>query len=157
MGTEQCTVFAKENCYSGTFDRVRAISTTAVGVVGDAGRWSRLTVRRPKATLTLNGLESRSPGDKLSGILLGVTNYVRNIRTLQKERQKALLKKLLACEFAIGCVAAPDFSSEPSYEECIYEIARMTKGVIFTGSEFLDSEGRVILDSEGGGDAEARV
>ena len=90
-------------------------------------------------------------------MLLGVANFVRKIRTSQEERQKALLKTLLSCELAIGCVAEPDFTSEDPYEDCILEIADLTEGVVFTGSEFLDSHGRVILDSEGGGDPEAQI
>jgi hypothetical protein len=120
-----------------------------IRVTGKESAWTKIEVKTPSASLTLNRLVQVKPGDSFSKMVLGMLNYFDHVKTSAKAIKKDVIQRVEDMALAIGVVAEPAFVEEARHFDCIFGIAAALNAIIWTGSGVINAEGKMILDGEG--------
>jgi hypothetical protein len=120
-----------------------------IRVTGKESNWSKIVVKTPAASLTLNRQVRVKPGDSFSKMVLGMLNYFDHVKTSAKAIKKDVLNRVTNMALAIGVVAEPVFVEEDRHYDCIFGIAAALNAIVWTGSGVINAEGKMLLDGEG--------
>lgn len=120
-----------------------------IRVTGKESNWSKIEVKTPAASLTLNRQVRVKPGDSFSKMVLGMVNYFDQVKTSAKATKKDVIDRVTNMALAIGVVAEPVFVEEARHYDCIFGIAAALNAIVWTGSGVINSEGNMLLDGEG--------
>lgn len=102
-----------------------------------------------EASMEFYILKMKEAGDSVSRTILGAFNYFKKIETDFEPNKKYALGKISECNASIGILAKPGLVEHLNHQKCIFELAEKFSGLIFNGSGLVDSEGELILDSDG--------
>jgi hypothetical protein len=121
-------------------------------VTGKESDWSKIEIKTPGTSLTLNRQVRSKPGDSFSKLVLGMHTYFDGVKTSATSIKKDILDRVLNLALAIGVVAEPVFVDEDRHYDCIFGIAADMNAIVWTGSGVIDAKGRMLLDGEGNSD-----
>jgi|GEM_PF-6347205 len=125
-----------------------------VTVEGANEDWSSLTIEGDGATLTLNRLVFKQPGDEFGRLKGGMWSYFDDVETEHDAIKSMVLEKVGDLMLAIGVVAEPSFDEKAGHFDCIFGLAEELDAIIWNGSGVLNADGGTILDSAGNSDLE---
>ena len=77
----------------------------------------------------------------------GILAFVKKIKTTHLENQDKLVNSLSTCGQLLAITVEPVF--DEISEEVVYSILQAAEGVLFTGNDFLNEEGGLIMDIDG--------
>ena len=144
---QKCTIF----CTTGTADNflkiANEISARKISKEGDNHDWSSLVYRMEDTRMTINRMDKSAPDNGLAQVIEATQTLVKKIKTDHSENQNALVDSLSKCEQLLAVTVEPVF--DVISEEIVYSILEASDGVLFTGHDFLDQEGCLILDMDG--------
>jgi len=142
---ESCTILGSKKDYTAVLDLAMSQSSASVGVVEGEGHWKKITVQSDDGWLILNSLEAHTPGDEMSKLLLGMSNYFNKVNTQAETSKKKAIELIGSCVLAIGITAEPAFSVGQT--DLILKVASAIDGVLFNGYALLDSDGVEIFSA----------
>jgi hypothetical protein len=148
---QNCTILcpSDEPLQVVTFLRDLIEDGAVIHVTGKESDWSKIEVRSSAASLTLNRLIRQRPGDPFSKMVLGMHNYVDQVKTSARPVKKDVLDRVANMGLAIGVVAEPEFVEDARHLDCIFGITAALNAIIWTGDGFINSEGKMLLDGAG--------
>jgi|GEM_PF-2773195 len=88
-------------------------------------------------------------GDRTAKVLLGASNFIRNIETDAACNKDYIDECLDECNAFIGIHALPVLSVDYGHVAYLEKMTEHFEGLIFNGVAFLDCNGRMILNSDG--------
>lgn len=107
--------------------------------------WSSLVVRKGKASLAFSVMRFVEAQDPFCCEVLHLANLARNAEGVPKKKRDKVEKFVASAEMILGVVGTPRLDSIERGEDAIYSVAETIEGIVFTGSEFLDPDGNVLL------------
>ena len=139
--TENCTIYSTLSDleivyrileqYSMTFSKHTEDNLQSV-FVGDVNAHMRITA-----------MAFVERGDNFCRLLLSTCAFVNRLGTSKAIKKLSTL--ISSCELALGVVAEPSFESDKRFELIVFAIAKALNGVVFNGSDMLDSDGNAIV------------
>ena len=147
--SDNCTIF----CLTNNLEQITALASKnasgKVEIINEGQTWEKIVVTNDKHQITLSNLFRKEPGDKFSKLILSTHNYFRNIETTADTQKQLVLNHVSNTETIIGVIGEPIFSESDKHFELIFDIAKVSNGIIFNGKEMLDDDGYVILKDDG--------
>ena len=149
---DSCTIVGTRLDYRGAHNCVLAFTGGEYAVEGDRDEWSSITSRSADASIRFTTLVYREPMDAFSKLSLGMGTFFRGIETLHEANKSRVLDTINRAVVFVGIVAEPRFTEQ--HLNAIYSMADELEGMVFDGYAMRDCEGLVLLDRDGGAEAE---
>jgi len=143
-----CTIYSLVTDVGRILDTAKVIvGENNLSVMGAPKAWEYFEYRSDEVSLVVNRMWKTAAGSDFSDLVNSTYSFVKAISSEDEGRQNALLELLASSEQVFGIVVEPEF--DEAAEEVVFMLARCGGGVIFTGNEFLNVEGGLVLDIEG--------
>ncbi len=145
--TQNCTLF----CSAETAEQLLKIAVEAaqsnnLEVEGDKQNWLAFRFKNAEMSMIVKRLQKESD-EQFAGIQEAILSFVKEIDTKHQENQSNLVNLLAKCTQLFPITVEPIF--DETSEDIVFEMMEAGQGVLFTGNEFLNFEGGLVLDIEG--------
>ncbi|WP_426359416.1 hypothetical protein ACPUVO_03990 [Pseudocolwellia sp. HL-MZ19] len=88
-------------------------------------------------------------GDKISKRLLGAYNYAKKIESSAEGNKDFILERISRCNASIGVIFEPEDIENFGHLNYLKMVSEEFNGLIFNGSDFIDSAGDLVLSKDG--------
>lgn len=146
---ECATILARKLSYEAIKSCVYGGTAGDYAVSGDPTHFDSLTVTSGPSQLRFTILTARSDGEKFVAQKQGFQELTTSADAASGAGLEKVKATIAGVKVLIGVVGTPQLGSVPRGEDAVFTLAEELDGVVFTGMEFLDAEGDVLLTIEG--------
>jgi len=148
---QNCTIF----CTIGTAEKFLKIANDISGrritKEGDKHNWSSLVYEQEETKMTINRMDKTAADNAFIKIIEATQSFVKGIKTSVRTNQDELINTLSTSGQLLAITVEPVF--DEISEDIVYSILQASEGVLFTGNDFLNEEGGLILNLDGNSDS----
>lgn len=153
--SQNCSLYCLDNNPEKVLDSVRTlVKHHQLEIEGDETDWKAFRYQSSKVTMIINRLQGTSAGDSFSELVENTYSFVNSIESSNQGNKTELLQHINA-SIQILAVEVDTEETDCFDEDCediLFTIAENLNGVLFTGNEFLNIKGGLVLDVEGHSD-----
>ncbi|MCP4321036.1 MAG: hypothetical protein GY787_04140 [Alteromonadales bacterium] len=108
-----------------------------------------IKVENLNATISFHISIRKIGGDKTSKTLLGAYNYAKRIESDAQGNKDFILECISRCNASIGVIFEPEVIENFGHLNYLKMVSEKFNGLIFNGSDFIDSAGDLVLSNDG--------
>jgi hypothetical protein len=144
---QNCTLY----CTTGSAEKfirlANDVSGRRVKADDEKQTWQQMVYQFKDCKMTINRMDSDDADNKLAELKKATQSFVQSINTESKDNQIALANAIGQTQQVLAVTVEPEF--DELSEDIVFSLLEAGEGVLFTGNEFLNIQGGLVLDIEG--------